>query len=1132
MQLSSYYNAPARGKINWIKILLIMKLTTLCLLFACLHVTAGGIAQEITLNEKNSNLEKILKKIEYQTGYTFLYENKVLEKASLVTLHVDHASLDRVLGLCFTDQPLIYKIFGNTIVVKEKIPGGNSKKEKEDNIAPPPLLVKGKVTNAKGDAVEGVSVTLKGTETGVITDAGGKYSITIPGDGILVFSYVGLTTQEVTVNNQSTINVKLQEARTALNEVVVTALGIKRETKSLTYSTQSVETKQLTEARELNVMNALEGKVAGLSINTSGSGVGADARVVLRGDRSISGDSQPLYVVDGVPIMGGPTDLSLDNIASINVLKGPNAAALYGSAAQNGVIIITTKKGSSGVHVSFNNSFIAQQPVILTKFQNVYGQGQAGTYDKGSEFSWGPKMTGQMVNNWSLDPAMANTQYALTPQPDNIIDAFQKGYNLASNLTMSIGNEKTQALFSYTLTKAEGTMPGNDLDRHNVSLRITTQLSKKFSFDTKIDYMQQVINNGFFGGRYNPTQMIYQLPRSVQTSQLEDFEYTDANHFVKQNYFNPGSANGGNPYWIFKRAPNKTTRNRVIAMASLTYDFTHDLKLMVRTSYDGVNGGAENKFYNDNYASAPDGLYSVGRSTNSEFNGDFLLTYTKKVGKDWNFDVNAGANVKAQRNNTLFSSTGTAMIVPNFFTLSNTNLPITTYNPGPNQDIQSVYSFGRLGWKNAIFLDITGRNDWSSTLPSNNRSYFYPSAGLSAVLSDLISFPQQVSFAKIRASWAEVGNGATPYMLQRTATFSAGGDNGFLQLSSTLPNANLRPEKTKSLEGGLDIRFFKNRLALSVTAYKTNTVDQLFLVALPVGSGASQSYTNGGDVQNKGLEIVLSGSPIRTSDFHWDATLNFAINRNEVKKLSNGLTKLNLTPSGFFSNFVLEEGKPFGNIYSRGFLRDSLNNVIVGTDGLPKITNGQTVLVGNFNPDWTGSIMNSFSYKNLSLSFLIEHRQGGTIASETNAILYADGVTEQTLAGRDGSLIFGQNLFPNEKAVMDNGAKNTTKVTAENFWRSIGGRNTPVGEAFVDKATNTRLRELTLGYTFSKKLLGGLPFSNVKLSLVGRNLFFFYRASPNLDPDFMNDVTPTSEGTQAFTPATTRSYGVNLKIDF
>src|SRR5690606_37055362 len=321
-----------------------------------------------------------------------------------------------------------------------------------------------------------------------------------------------------------------------------------------------------------------------------------------------------------------------------------------------------------------------------------------------------------------------------------------------------------------------------------------------------------------------------------------------------------------------------------------------------------------------------------------------------------------------------------------------------------------------------------------------------------------------------RGSWAQVGNSASPYMLRRTASFSAGGTNGFIQLSSTLPNPDLRPEMTESFEVGLDFRFLQDRMGLDITAYKTNTKDQLFTVALPVGSGASQFYTNGGDVENKGIEVLLSARPVQTTNFNWDINLNYALNRNMVNRISDERPRLNLTPSGFFSNFIIEEGQPFGNIYSRGWLRDDQGRVLIGANGMPRVTSGITELVANFSPDWTGSFLSSFDYKGLRASFLIAHRQGGTVASETNAILYADGVTEQTLLGREGGLIFGENIFADETAVLEDGSSNNIPVNAELFWRGIGGRNTPVGEAFVDDATNTRLREVTLGYTFNKSM--------------------------------------------------------------
>lgn len=1037
--------------------------------------------------------------------------------------HVKFASLGLLLFIA-ANNPL-YAGFAKTVETKRSL--FKNETPMQD------LVVQGRVTDASGNGLMGVSISLQGTDRGTTSDANGNYSISVPKNGTLVFTYVGFLDQEVAISGQQVINVLLQEDSRALEEVVVTALGIERQTRSLTYSTQSVNTERLTKAREPNIMNSLQGKVAGLSINSSASGVGASTRVVLRGNKSISGDSQPLYVVDGVPIRGNPGSLNSDNIASINILKGPNAAALYGSAAQNGAIVIETKKGTAGVtNVGFSQTYMIQQPVILTKFQNEYGQGQGGVYDKTSEYSWGPRMEGQMVEHWTLDPTLAGTTYALTPQPNNNIDVYQNGHNSATNVYATIGGERTQTMFTYTLTDAEGTLPGNKLKRHNVSARMNNQLAKGLMLDVKADYTSQTINNRYLGGRYNPTRMIYRLPRSIQHGHLLDFEYTDSDGYVKQNFFNPGSPIGANPYWILNRVPNEISTNRIIALTSLSYQFSDAFKLMVRGSYDGINEDSDERVYNDNYGGFRFGQYNVEKGNSSEFNADFLASFNKNFATDWNIDFSVGGNIKIQRNSEVRASTGQALIVPNFFAITNTNLPVVTHSPGLNQDIHSLYAFGQLSWKDAIFLDVTGRNDWSSTLPSNNRSYFYPSVGLSAVLSDLIDFPQVISLARLRGSWAEVGNSARPYMVQRTASFSAGGSNGFLQLSSTLPNADLRPERTRSTEIGLDLRFFENRLGFDVTAYKTNTYDQLFTVALPVGSGASEYYTNGGDVENKGVEMLVSSSPVRNTNFNWDLNVNFGLNRNMVNRISDERPRVNLTPSGFFSNFIIEEGEPFGNIYSRGFIRDEQGRVIVGSNGLPQVTSGMTELVSNFNPDWTGGISNTFRYKNFGLSFLIEHRQGGTVASETNAILYDDGATEQTLIGREGDLVFGQNVFAHEVAVLEDGSPNNIPISAESFWRSIGGRSIPVGEAFVDDATNTRLRELTLDYTLPQSLFNEWPVSNIQLSFVGRNLFFIYRKSENLDPDFMGGTGPTSEGTQAFTPASSRSFGLSLKVDF
>ncbi len=1123
------------------KFLIVMKLIFVLLITALLQgSSAASYSQNVTLIVKQARLEIVLTEIGVQTGFDLIYNMKDINQAKPISVDLRNVPLEEALYECFQNQNLSYKVTNKTVIVTKKV----QRTVLDLPTAPDPVTesvlqtrVSGRVTDASDNLpLPGVSVKVKGILVGTTTDLDGRYSIVVPdGSNILVFTYIGFTTQEIVVDNKTTIDVTLKTSSSVLNEVVVTALGIKREAKSLSYSTQSVSTKELTEARELNVVNSLQGKVAGLSINSSGTGVGAEARVVLRGNRSISGDSQPLYIIDGVPIRGNPSNLSLDNIASINILKGPNAAALYGSAAQNGAIVIETKNGVQGMDVSFNNTFMVMDPVLSIPFQNTYGQGQSGIYQKTAEVAWGPLLDGRTVSSWSLNPAQASNTYAFSPQPTNKIDAYNTGSSYASSLFASVGSEKTQSAFSYTFNNATGILPDNKLQRHNLSVRINNKFSKRMSMDSKIDYINQRINNKLAEGEsnFNPNRQIYTMPSNINLADARQFEYVDGNGAIRQNFWNSTTTTGANPFWTLNRNPNVNLTERVIAMTSLTYNFTTALKFMVRGSYDGASGTMEEKLYNGTYVRAPDGRYSLNKSNDYLLNGDALLSYSGKFISDLTSSFSVGANIQRKRDKAVNSNTGTSMIIPNFFTLSNTNLPVTIDLPGQSSDIQSVYAFANFGWKDWLFADITGRNDWSSTLPTSSRSYFYPSVGLSAVLSDAISnMPSVISFAKIRASWASVGNSAPPYMLDRSAAFRAGGNFGFLQFNSILPNPDLLPEKTESTELGLDVRFFKARLGLDFTLYKTNTYNQLFTIALPVGSGAAQYFTNGGEVENRGFEALVTGIPVKTDKITWETNINFATNRNMVLEISDERPRIVVGSDPYVREFVIEQGQPYGQIYSKGFVRDANQRVVVGTNGLPKLTAGRTVQIANFNPDWTGGISNSINWGKLNLSFLIQHRQGGSMVSMTNAILTGSGLTEQTLEGRDGNLIFGQNVFKNETAVKEDGTPNNIAVKAETFWLGVGGRNSPVGEAFVGSATNTRFRELTLGYDVPAKLISRLPVSNMRISLVGRNLFYLYRESPDIDADLMQGTTPDSEGFQSFAPPTTRSIGLNLKIDF
>ncbi|MCC5937870.1 MAG: SusC/RagA family TonB-linked outer membrane protein [Lunatimonas sp.] len=994
--------------------------------------------------------------------------------------------------------------------------------------------VTGTVTDADAAApLPGVSVLVKGTNTGTITDIDGRYSINVPASGTtLVFSYLGYSRQEMAIGNSNVINVGLKAEETALGEVVVTAFGLEREKKALTYTVQDVGTRELTEARELNVMNSLSGKVAGLSINRSGSGVGSPTRVILRGNRSISGDSQPLYIVDGVPARG-IENLNPDDIESINVLKGPNAAALYGSRANNGAIVVNTKRGKQGFSVALNSSIMFDAPILMTNYQNLYGQGSGGVYSPASEFSWGPRLDGSQVAHWSRVDGKVGTTYPFSPQPNNVRDFFQTGYNRAYTLSVTGGGEKNQTYFSYTFADAAGVVPGNELKRHSLNLRLTNKLTDKLTLDSKLNYIRQDIDQLLRQGESfdNPIRNAYRIPRNIRTEDLQQFEYTNAAGLLRQNYFNPGSNGGMNPYWTVNRNLFNNTLDRMIGLTSLSYEITEGLSVLARAALDRSFTSNEDAIYSDTYVIAQDGRYGVGFGQSMEINTDFLISYEKSLSQDWYFNVNVGGNARKDRNTSLSSNTGPNLVIPNFFALNNTQLVASTYGVGAPRDVNSLYGFSQVAWKNAIFLDITARNDWSSTLPRTNWSFFYPSVGLNAVVSDLVELPTWLTFAKVRGSFAEVGNDTNPFQLQRQAFLDPGGRAGYLRLDTTLPNANLLPETTQSLEIGADVRLFDNKLGIDFTYYKTNSFNQLFTVGLPVGSGASQFFTNGGDVQNQGIETVITLNPIKRADFEWNITANFARNISMVNSINDERPRVQVG-GDFLRQFFVEEGAMFGEVYSRGYLRDDQGRVIIGTNGLPRTTPGFTVRVANYNPIWLGGIQNNFKYKNFRANFTIDFRQGGSIASLTNAIIYADGLTEETLQGREGGLIFGQNFMAHETAVLETGEPNNIPITAEQFWVQMGGRNAPIGEVFSVSATNVRMREAVVGYNIPASRLEKLPIRTASVNFVARNLFFLLNRAGNIDPDVTVGTGTAAQGFDSFAPPTARSFGFNVNLGF
>ena len=996
--------------------------------------------------------------------------------------------------------------------------------------------VSGAVTDAAdGSPLPGVSIVEQGTTNGTQTDFDGNYTINVSEGSTLIFSYIGMATQSVVVGASDTYNVQMVEDASQLDEVVVTALGIKRQKKSLTYATQQVETEGIDEARaQQNLVNSLSGRVAGLSIQRGGNGVSGASKVILRGNRSIAGSSQPLYIVDGVPLGGDISDLSPDDVASINVLKGANAAAIYGARANNGAIIITTKSGSEDrISVDLNVTASMETGNILFDYQNQFGQGSGGTYNPASLGSWGPALGGGNVANWSPDPNIsADIPYAA--QSSNVEDFMQTGINLANNISIRSGSARNQTFFGYTNENRRGIVPGNELKRHNVSLKIDNKLiDDKLELSARVNYIRTDIQNQLDTGEAfsNPWRHAYRLPRNIRTQDVSVFQYTDDGGNVRQNYWDPGNNGGANPYWTINKNLKDIITNRVLGYVSLTYNFTDDLNLLVRTAVDQGDVTREDRLHNDSYIIADNGNYVTRNDTNLEWNSDFLLSYNKSLSEDFAISASLGGNHR-QANSKFVRTNNGGLNAANIFAISNAQ-NLTATQDIFRRKVNSLYGLGQVAYLDAVFLDLNYRSDWSSTLPVDNNRFDYYSVGVSGVISDLTTLPDWLSYLKVRGSYAEVGNDTAPFQLSRIASLQAG---GFIQLDTQLPNPNLKPERTQAIEFGFDSRFLDSRLGIDFSYYKTNTIDQLFGQQVPQGSGVSTRFINGADVQNRGVEVILTANPIRTADFNWNMTLNFNKNDSEVLELAEGLQTLSYG-GDFFRRFELNVGEPWGNIYSRGFERNSQGQVLVTADGLPQVTIGQSVLLGNFNPDWTGGIFNELTYKNFNLSFLIDIRQGGVIGSFTNAILASDGALTRTLQGRDGTLVFGQNIFPELDVVNADGTPNTTQVTAEAFWGQIGGRNSPAGEVFTEDASNVRMREIVLGYSFPQSIISKTPLKHAKISIVGRNLFFFSN-SATVDPEVVGGLDGDAQsviradGFESFSPPATRSLGLNLKVGF
>ena len=1002
--------------------------------------------------------------------------------------------------------------------------------------------------------VAGASVVIKGTTNGTMTDMDGHFTLEgVKKGDIIQISFIGFATQDIPYTGQTTLNVKMQEDTQKLDEVVVTALGMKRDKKALGYAMQELKGDELLSSREPNLANSLSGKVSGLQIVRSSNGVGGSSKIVLRGNSSLTGSNQPLIVVDGTPMdnftggvddvwgnsgadMGnGLSDINPEDIESMTVLKGASAAALYGSRAGNGVILITTKSGkkNEGIGITVNAGITTESIFLKPHMQNSFGQGSVGAYDNQSRLSWGPKAEGQMVTDWLGRQVPLQTY-------DNIDAFFRTGTSFNEGVSFQQNIKGTSVFTSINRSDDAGITPESKLNKTNITLRATTFLdeAEKWKIDAKVNYINMNAHNRPIQG-VNPSNAfntIYNLPRSLNVKEFKNSVDEEGNMIWWDASKNPQE----NPYWVTKFRQNNDTRNRLLGNVALKYAPTNWFDIELRGGTDYYTTTKNEKVYAGGNTS-PRGLYNEGSETFYENNYSFLATARKDnlIDRLGGF-VTFGGNLMMQKRTKMNASAG-ELLVPNLFSLNNgVNKPTVT-SELIRRKMNSLYGSLQLNWDGYLFLDVTARNDWSSTMSKANRSYFYPSVSLSAVISDMLpkiggEMPEWFTFAKVRASFAEVGNDLDPYQLYNN--FTVGKDengNTTAAPGNVLFDSSVRSELIKSWEAGFDVRFFNNRLGLDAAWYKTNATRQLLNLPMDPFSGYSSRKVNAGNIQNEGVEVSLNGAILdNPKGLSWNATAQFSLNRNKIIDLYPGVTLYDIKTLDAIQ-IVAVQGSYYGDIYGQTFQRVEDRNSpyygqqIVGEDGLPLITTEKSK-VGNQSPDWMLGLTNNFAYKGFNLSFLIDFRIGGDLYSATASNLYSRGNAAGTVVngGRESFVV------PNSVVQTPDGYKeNTVAVTPQNYWERIGSTgNYGLPEMYTYDATNIRLRNITLGYDFNRAMLSKTPFQRLRLSATCNNVWMIHYNLPGIDPESVSATNTNATGFENGAAPTSRSFTFNVTVGF
>ena len=1074
--------------------------------------------KKVTLALKNVTVKAALEALQTESDVSFWFSTKDVNVEKTTTIKVKSESIENVLRMILKDQDVYFEQKSDHIIISKS----SSKPERIAYFDKSELMHKltGFVTDENGEPMLRVSIRDRMTRIGTVTDTNGKFSIVLP-DSVktLFFSYIGMIPIELPAYDG--MKVKLQSDNKQMNEIVVTALGITRDRKSLTYSSQSVTEEDISKSSDLNIATSLSGNIAGIEVLQSAAGNGGSTKIQLRGDKNISSTNQPLFVIDGVPMANyqtsdaygfysgrdsgdGLSNINPDDIESMTVLKGANAAALYGSQASNGVILITTKRGKKGVtKISLRSSLgmtsVSEQPYL----QYTYGQTSVG-----SETSWGLK------GNYT----------------DNVKGFFNTGHTLQNSITVSGGSDKTTAYFSYGNVSSTSILPTNKYSKNNISFRQSTKfLDDKLTVSSNIMLTMESIHNAMLSGYYwNPLLGLYNFPRGLDFEYYKNsYQILDKNrNIMAQNWPILTNSEGQmNPYWILNNDEHDTKTKRLIANVLLSYKISKGFLLSGRATYDYTN-----QFYNL-YAKATSSSVLVnenGRYIYSNLNswqsyGDCMLTYDKTIGKLFDIHIVAGASYQQRviGDGLSIDSNVYGLSVVNNFTIQNIaslSAFVNAQQMASRLIQESAFGNASVGFKNRIYLDLSGRSDWSSSLAfTSNSHYYYPSAGLSLIMSQILDLPSAINFAKVRTSFARVSNEIPSFRTNPTNSVYLNS----VSYNTIKPFTNLRPEMEDNLEMGLEMKFLENKLDFDASYYQIDSKNQYLQLSAPSGSGYTNFYVNAGHIRTRGFELTVNTILVKTKNFEYKTSLNYSTTHNKILNLSDQFTGYYQIPGGGEGyDMLVKTGGSMGDLYANAYQRDVAGNLVLDDSHIP-VKAKEEKKIGNAHPDWMLGWNTKFNYKNFNLSFIVDGKFGGKFISMTEAYLDANGVTRATAVARDAGGVY-------VSGVMANGTPWSGLVDAQSYYAGTSGRG-GIMEKYVYDATNVRLRQAVLGWSLNlHKWIKTM--TDINLSLVASNLFFFYKNAPG-DP---NMTISTGNGTQSvenFQLPLTRSFTFNLKVN-